>query len=44
MFVELGSEGEKIINLDLNSDVVVRDILLGVCQSFSNNFTDLAVV
>ena len=44
MFVELGSEGEKIINLDLNSDVVVGDILLGVSQSFSDNFSDLTVV
>ena len=44
MLVEFGTEGEQAINLDLNGNVVVRDVLLRVGQSFSDNLADLTVL
>lgn len=43
MLIELGAKGKQIVNLDLDSHIVVRDILLRVGQSFGNNFADLTV-
>ena len=44
MLVEFGTEGEQAINLDLDGNVVVRDVLLRVGQSFSDNLADLTVL
>ena len=44
MLVEFGTKSDEVIDLDLNSDIVVRDVLFGIGQSFGDDFADLAVL
>jgi hypothetical protein len=43
VFVELGPEFEEIVDSHLDSDVVVRNILFAVAQSFRNHLPNLRV-
>ena len=43
VLVQFSTESDEVIDLDLNGDIVVRDVLFRVGQSFGDDLADLAV-